>query len=225
MLGKEGAVARRIREYKAEKINITYDIKRCIHARECVRRLPRVFDPDRRPWIDPSHGSADEISEVVTRCPTGALHFERLDGGWPESPPAANVVTLAPDGPLYVKGNLELHARQSVTTETRAALCRCGASHYKPFCDNTHLDIEFKDAGSFEAEHSHEVRPGQATGKLVISPQANGPFFLQGDLELRSGDGQRSMLCREGSWFCRCGQSRNRPFCDGSHAKAGFVAE
>src|ERR1700730_13943015 len=83
-----------LRRYDAEDITISYDVKRCIHAEECVRGLPRVFDPGRRIWVDATQASAEEIAHIVQHCPTGALHFRRTDGGVEEPPPGRNEVRI-----------------------------------------------------------------------------------------------------------------------------------
>ncbi len=135
----------RTRRYESEDITVTYDVKRCLHAAECVRALPEVFDPDRRPWVEPGEADADAVARAVERCPTGALHYERHDGGPSEAPPEPRI-RLVPDGPLYVQGRVELRDGDGNVrwNETRAALCRCGASRIKPFCDNSHVDIDFQ---------------------------------------------------------------------------------
>ncbi len=53
---------------------------------------------------------------------------------------------MVPGGPLYVRGPIVLKdAAGAVVFEgTRAALCRCGASQNKPFCDNSHLQVGFQ---------------------------------------------------------------------------------
>src|SRR6266550_612854 len=134
----------KVRRYDAEDITISYDLKRCIHAEECVRGLPRVFDPGRRVWVDATQANAGEIANTVQRCPTGALHFRRTDGGSEEATPGRNEVRITPDGPLYFWGELEIHTPTAVLNETRAALCRCGASRNKPFCDNSHERVAFR---------------------------------------------------------------------------------
>src|SRR5690606_29754567 len=96
------------RTYAADGIEVRYDPRRCIHFEACVRGLPRVFDPNRRPWIDPAQAAPAAGAEVVTRCPPGALHFTRTDGGPGEAVPTANAVTVAPDGPLYVRGDVRV---------------------------------------------------------------------------------------------------------------------
>ena len=63
------------RVYEGRDITVEYDAARCIHVAECVKGLPAVFDPNRRPWVDPDAATADEIAAVVRRCPTGALHY------------------------------------------------------------------------------------------------------------------------------------------------------
>jgi uncharacterized Fe-S cluster protein YjdI len=135
----------KIREYTGEGIVVSYDVQRCIHAAECVRTLPQVFDPNRRPWINPQDASADDVAAAVQRCPTGALHFTRTDGGAPEPVPTENTITLEPNGPLYIRGNIELTDAQGtiVLHDTRVALCRCGASEIKPFCDGSHERVGF----------------------------------------------------------------------------------
>lgn len=142
-------MADRVRTYTSEDIDVHFDPVRCIHAAECVHGRPEVFDADRKPWIDPAQAGAEAIAEVVVRCPSGALHFTRKDGGPEERVPMHNKVTVAVDGPLYVRGALRLETPggEVVFEDTRVALCRCGLSEHKPFCDNSHLESGFSDAG------------------------------------------------------------------------------
>lgn len=136
-----------LRHYTSEAIDITYDARRCIHAAECVRGLPEVFDTDRRPWILPSAASADAISAVIEKCPSGALHYTRRDGRPAESPPEQTTIAPVPGGPLYVRGLIQLRSADGrlLVEDTRAALCRCGQSENKPFCDNSHIGTGFDD--------------------------------------------------------------------------------
>ena len=136
----------RTREYKAEHITVRFDPSRCIHAAECVHGLPGVFEQNRRPWIDTGAGDADQIAQVIERCPTGALSYERHDGGLAERPPETPAIRVSPNGPLYLRGDLEIVGYDGVifVGGSRVALCRCGASKNKPYCDNSHLEIGFR---------------------------------------------------------------------------------
>ena len=71
----------RTKSYEGEGIVINFELRRCIHAAKCVGGLPAVFDANRRPWIEAGNASADEIVRVVEQCPSGALTYERTDGG------------------------------------------------------------------------------------------------------------------------------------------------
>jgi uncharacterized Fe-S cluster protein YjdI/CDGSH-type Zn-finger protein len=135
-----------VKEYGNDRIVVTWEPAYCIHTAKCLNGLPAVFDAWRRPWIQVDAASADEIADVVMRCPTGALHFRRLDGGpqEPESPETA--IELRPSGPLFVRGKVRLEepGGQLIREDTRVALCRCGGSENKPFCDGTHRRIGFR---------------------------------------------------------------------------------
>ena len=65
--------------YEGTESIVSFDSALCKHAAECVHGLPSVFDTQRRPWIDPDGAPADEVEEVVGRCPSGALRFSRVD--------------------------------------------------------------------------------------------------------------------------------------------------
>lgn len=127
------------REYRAAGITVLWYASRCIHSGNCVRALPRVFDPKRRPWVEPGAASADAIAHAVLRCPTGALHFVRHDGGAQEEPDVPTTLTPIRDGPLYVRGDVEARGLDGapLRRDTRMALCRCGLAGQIPFCDNT----------------------------------------------------------------------------------------
>lgn len=123
---------------------VTYDPGACTHAAECARGLPEVFDPEASPWIRPERASADRVAEVVARCPSGALKIVGRAAAAPKSGRAA--VTLAPDGPLLLSGDLEVRGPDGAVLFAggKAALCRCGHSVKKPFCDGAHKAAGFK---------------------------------------------------------------------------------
>ena len=121
-----------LKRYSGRDLEVTYDTARCLHAAECVRGLPAVFDTAKRPWVQPDGADAGALAAVIQRCPTGALHYE-LASGPPEEPVVPTRIEFPPEGPMLVRGDLELEGKR----ETRAALCRCGESSNQPFCDRS----------------------------------------------------------------------------------------
>jgi uncharacterized Fe-S cluster protein YjdI/CDGSH-type Zn-finger protein len=144
------------RAYAAPEVTVFYDRGRCRHYAECVRGLPQVFDPTRRPWIRADLADANGIAEVVRRCPTGALHY-RLAADAPEEPARPTTITRDPAGPLLVRGDLHLDTPDGTLDETRAALCGCGQTSIQPFCDG---------ACGVNQQHPGGTRdPARASGK------------------------------------------------------------
>jgi uncharacterized Fe-S cluster protein YjdI len=137
------------RVYRNDAIEVTWEPRFCIHARKCVRDLGQVFNPSARPWIDVDAADPDAIAQTVLECPTGALHFRRLDGGAQEEA-ADEETSVQPvtNGPLFLRGRLRIVDREGnlIREDTRLALCRCGASGNKPFCDGSHRRIGFTTA-------------------------------------------------------------------------------
>jgi CDGSH-type Zn-finger protein len=218
-------------------------------------------------------------------------------------------VTVTENGPYMVTGDIHL-AKQTIATDAEGgseawqegpaithretyALCRCGASQTKPFCDGTHLKIGFNGAetanrdaylnqvkvldgptlqltdaeslcafGRFCDPHGNvwtqvaltndpEVRAmfirqvnhcpsgrlvawDKASGKpvehvlpvsigLVEDPkqQCSGPLWLKGSIPVVAADGFEYEV-RNRVTLCRCGESKNKPFCDGTHAAMKF---
>jgi len=211
-------------QYKGRNIMVLYDAQRCIHAKECVRGASAVFNPEAKPWVGPDNAEAKEIALVIQRCPTGALHYQFDDPKLAERADPSNSVLTSPDGPLFVRGNVSLvvDGGKKLLADTRLALCRCGASKNKPFCDNSHFAVAFHDPGN--ASPGESAGGEMATsGKLIVIPTANGPLHLQGQVTIRNASGQ---VIFEGieTYLCRCGSSANKPFCDGSHERVGFQA-
>lgn len=209
------------RRYGGDGIEVTYDVGRCIHAEECVHGLPAVFDPSKKPWVQLGGADAERVATVVERCPTGALRYERSDGVG-EEPPRENVLRPAPDGPLYGHGDFVLRAGGAeVDAGYRIALCRCGASANKPFCDGSHTRAGFEDAGSLPKQPAVTVPAATGPGKLEITASTNGPLLLRGPVALTCA--VTGAVVRAPSMaLCRCGSSASKPFCDGSHVIVGF---
>jgi uncharacterized Fe-S cluster protein YjdI/CDGSH-type Zn-finger protein len=148
------------RTYRGERIEVSFDLGQCIHIGECLRGLPAAFELGQRPWIAPDAAPPDDVAAVIERCPSGALQYRRRDGGPEERGPETAKVTPVRNGPLLVRGHVEVR-REDGTLEVlpRATLCRCGQSANKPFCDNTHLRVGFRAPGEVFHIELSPVRP------------------------------------------------------------------
>lgn len=212
-----------IDKIRSEKITIHFDGKRCVHSRHCVLGNPEVFVPNAPgQWIHPEATTVEEVVALAAACPSGAITYARHDGGPPETAPKVNVVRIRENGPLAFHAELDIAGHGKVY---RAALCRCGASGNKPFCDGSHAGHE--NAAKFVATGEPatlETPPlARQDGPLTVTPKLNGPLYVKGNLEICAGTGRAVQRCTE-AWLCRCGQSANKPFCDGTHRKIGFRA-
>ena len=202
--------------YTGKDIAIGFDMKRCIHSRNCFLKLPNVFDPDRRPWVDPDAAPAEDIAAMIRTCPSGALTFSRE--GAQENPPGINRMAVQENGPNAYHGNLRIKGEPM----TRATICRCGKSQNMPFCDYSHVEAGFTATG--EPDPSGKDAPGETPNEeLSLIQHENASIEARGALEITSGTGKRLHRGTR-AFLCRCGQSKNKPFCDGSHKAAGLIA-
>lgn len=202
--------------YGNEHIEITFDERKCCHAAHCFKELPEVFDGDLDPPIQPDNASVEEIIRVINKCPSSALTYHSLDDDVAnEIPDNNNLANIFKRGPLILKGDFELKGEGSMF---RLALCRCGASKNKPFCDASHRKIKFNAPVQ---EVFDEIASCSNTGKIKLTPIANGPIAFSGTLEFKSLNGE-TQYCREKGALCRCGASKIKPFCDGNHRSIDF---
>jgi CDGSH-type Zn-finger protein len=204
-------------------------------------------------------------------------------------------IAIAPEhnGPYLVSNvpRLTNSKGETLAVRTEMALCRCGHSRMKPFCDGSHAHVGFSSAKSPERTpdrvdeyagrevtirdnrgtccHSGNcsdhlpavwktgqepwIDPNGASAQEIIDivlacpsgalscsrdgvefhdqtrgPQIyvskDGPYHVQGAVELR-GETFNEGASREHYALCRCGHSKNKPFCDGTHWYAKFVDE
>ena len=203
-------------------------------------------------------------------------------------------ITFAPNGPILVKGEVNLKESSGKITAKNemTALCRCGASKNKPFCDGAHSKIEFSDACESDGSKNHIQRfesdqvivrynkelcshaahcsaklpqvfkpgetpwitPNEANPEEVIATvkkcpsgalayevggqvtkdfdraepnievAKDGPYYVGGSIPLEGATIAKD-CSNEHYALCRCGQSRNKPFCDGYHYDIDFKAD
>jgi CDGSH-type Zn-finger protein len=205
-------------------------------------------------------------------------------------------IACLPNGPYYLLNdpdpspvpNLRRASGDACVTARGVALCRCGGSNNKPFCDGTHGKSGFTDRNTADpgqnkrkayagklitildnralCSHAafctdelksvfrHHDRPwidpdGAAVEEIIatikkcpsgalsyaidgieaLPPQRpplvtvtdNGPYAVTGGIELMGAEfGEGASM--EHYTLCRCGESKNKPFCDGSHWDANF---
>ncbi len=134
------------RDYETDDITIHWDSERCVHSAICTSSLSGVFDTQRRPWVDPAAASIDDLIAVVERCPSGALTYTRADGVAEKADTTTTIVPW-PNGPLWVRGHVEVRDRHGnlFRAGPRVTLCRCGHSQNQPFCDMSHRSAGFRD--------------------------------------------------------------------------------
>jgi CDGSH-type Zn-finger protein len=139
-------------------------------------------------------------------------------------PEPRGTITIRPDGPYRVEGGVPLEAPDGTLYELKPAysLCRCGQSANKPYCDATH-----KECGFVGAETANPGSPGGSEesgdpeAASLIRVVRDGPYEVLGAPTLTFSDGR---VCETRSFYrlCRCGGSKNKPFCDDTHLQIGF---
>ncbi|MFK7800953.1 MAG: CDGSH iron-sulfur domain-containing protein [Anaerolineae bacterium] len=208
--------------YRGREIDVTFDLRRCIHVAECGKRLQVVFDTSKRPWAQPDNAAADSVAQAIENCPSGALKYVRHGEGAAEQAPETNIIVVIESGEYRIHGDVELTdlAGNTIAEEYRMTLCRCGESANKPFCDNSHKKARFV-AESTVHDNGAETATFEPSGKLKITKVPNGPLLLQGNFEIQDQSGDQ-VFRGEKTALCRCGASGNKPFCDGSHTAAQF---
>jgi CDGSH-type Zn-finger protein/uncharacterized Fe-S cluster protein YjdI len=201
-----------------ETVQIVYKGRLCIHSRFCVTGAPKVFLANvEGPWIHPDAMDGEELMAIARECPSGAIRYRRKDGGTEEHAPPVNLIRVQEGGPYAFRGDLSIDGE---AFGYRAALCRCGASKNKPFCDGSHHDIKF-DASGEPPTGDKTAMLDVRDGPIEIAPTLDGPLMVRGNIEIISGTG-RVVARMKAARLCRCGHSNTKPFCDGTHAKVGF---
>lgn len=207
---------------KGKQVTIRFDAALCVHSRNCVLSHPEVFVPNvKGEWIYPDAAPADAVMRIALNCPSGAIRVTRNDeAATSEEPPVVNTLRVRENGPLAIEAELLL--RGEPLGRARGTLCRCGQSRTKPFCDGSHTAAGFAATGEPAAREAPQLEARD--GPVDLQPQPNGPLRIVGNLEVVSGTGRTVNKVRQ-AFFCRCGNSQNKPYCDGSHKRVGFVAD
>lgn len=220
---------RLIKKFDGAAATVTWNSALCIHIAECGRAKGDLFEGGRKPWCDPDVSSDAEVLDIVKRCPSGSLSVEIKDATLQEQAAAENTITVVYNGPLFIKGKLEIEGApdDAPGLNFRAALCRCGLSKNKPYCDNSHEKGGFKDFGAVGDTGSlddPEYDGGNITEPLKITFVDNGPIRLSGDATVLASSGRPAWRGNKTA-LCRCGLSKNKPFCDGAHRAAEWTSD
>lgn len=136
------------KEYSNGQVTIVWKPDQCIHSKICWTGLIDVFDPRKRPWVNINGADSNAIMAQVDKCPSGALSYylnEKIKEH--QDVDVDTIVEVMKNGPLLIYGNITIKDKEGNETKKNrvTALCRCGASSNKPYCDGTHVKIGFKD--------------------------------------------------------------------------------
>jgi uncharacterized Fe-S cluster protein YjdI len=137
----------RVKEYSNGELTVVWKPKQCIHAGECVKRIPQVYNPDEKPWIKVDNASTQELKDQIAACPSGALSYFMNHETKTENDMANKTsVDIIENGPLLVHGELQIKLPDGTVKDMSptTAFCRCGHSKNKPFCDGSHNHAGFE---------------------------------------------------------------------------------
>ena len=135
-----------IKEYVNGDLIVIWKPKKCIHAAECVKRLPEVYNPDEKPWIKAENANIEDLKKQIQACPSGALTYKMANVETQDDAQSEIKIEVLQNGPLLVHGTLHVtnsDGNNEVKDKT-TAFCRCGASANKPYCDGAHRNVDFK---------------------------------------------------------------------------------
>ncbi len=135
------------KEYSNGEVTIVWKPSICAHAAICTG-LGEVFNPKARPWINAEGATTEQIVQQIDKCPSGALsYYYNDDKNKPVEVVGDTKVEVSPNGPLLIYGNFTIKHKDGSEEEKHkvTALCRCGASGNKPYCDGSHVKASFTD--------------------------------------------------------------------------------
>lgn len=140
-------------KYSNDEVTVVWKPNTCIHSTLCWKGLIEVFNPKARPWVKMDGATTERIIEQIRKCPSGALSYYLND----EIPSDQGKITsettnilkieVSPNGPYLIKTEcLIVHSDGKEEIKNGAvALCRCGSSGNKPYCDGSHRKNGFQD--------------------------------------------------------------------------------
>ena len=138
------------KKYSNGEVTVVWQPSLCIHSKKCWKSLPAVFNPQKRPWVDVQGAGTKKIIAQVETCPSGALSYfmnNPVDNIKPPVEQQHTRIEVTKNGPLLVHGEIivkDKHGNETNKSKV-TALCRCGQSANKPYCDGTHNTCGFKD--------------------------------------------------------------------------------
>lgn len=136
------------KHYKKGETTVVWKPSLCIHSANCVKNLPKVFNPNNKPWIDTDKATEEELINTIKKCPSGALSYliESSDLTSEISQVKKEKIKVMGSGPLIISDGCSIEYKgEIIEKEGIVALCRCGHSSNKPFCDGSHRIKEFND--------------------------------------------------------------------------------
>lgn len=133
------------KNYSNGEITVVWQPDLCIHSTKCFKGLSAVFNPQQRPWINMEAASTEEIRKQVEQCPSGALSFI-MNNERKVMAESMVSIDVSDNGPYIIRGpaNIKYKGKEELRDSGTIALCRCGGSSNKPYCDGTHRKVEFK---------------------------------------------------------------------------------
>jgi len=132
-------------KYEAGPLILTDNPSLCASAAFCEAigedawsLAEKAADPDVR----------ERLLGMVRRCPSGRLAYLAPPDDVPVEEDLPQEIAVVENGPYWVRGGITVRSADGSAYEVRnrTALCRCGASRNKPFCDGSHLRVRFRDA-------------------------------------------------------------------------------
>ncbi|MBL7739236.1 MAG: (4Fe-4S)-binding protein [Chitinophagaceae bacterium] len=142
-------------KYTNGEVTVVWKPNVCIHSTLCWKGLIEVFNPREKPWIKMDGASTEKIIEQVRKCPSSALSYflneeRQVSADDPDKvvKESASIlkIEVSPRGPYLIKTEcLIVHSDGKEETKTgTVALCRCGSSGNKPYCDGSHRRTGFE---------------------------------------------------------------------------------